>query len=122
MCTSHKQVIQEHLLLMDGRRPRNYFEGPYPSAQKKISRQQSMKYTLRTGSTIWGNKNWASLLEYVDYLHFTISGTDKKLELNQMGKAVDELRLTYRDKIRFVYNHTHHRRVLSKLGKDAKES
>ena len=98
---------------MDGRRPVNYFEGPYPlshnltTGEKMQWQQLNPQYykSNKTNSIIWRNDHWASVLKYSNFLHFTVSGKDEKL-IEQFSDVMDNLKLKYRAKIRMYFNLT----------------
>ena len=54
-----QEIVEEQLLIMDGRRPLAFFEGPYPMPPKESSKGAGKRPLLKTGAISWGNKPFA---------------------------------------------------------------
>ena len=72
-----KEIVEEQLLLMDGRRPVAFFEGPYPMPPVERSKGATKRGLLKTGAITWGKRRWASVLDLAHHLHVTVAGKNK---------------------------------------------
>ena len=100
--THWRDVIEEQLMTMDGRRPANFLNGSHPMDQGKI--KSGNRFT-KAASIYWTEKRWASVLEYANALYMNVAGPSKQ-DMYKIGQAVDNLGLKNRNKIILNFNKT----------------
>lgn len=103
-----QDVIEEQLLLMDGKRQLNHFLevlNVNRSFAYSSSKAPNGKNIFTKAGLLWGPKYFASVLEAVDQLFINVAGKTSE-DLNKIKNVVDNLKLKNRNRIVFNFNRT----------------
>lgn len=102
-----KEVIEEQLLLMDGRRPVNFGnpQSKYPLSSQSVTKAFARNLHQKSGPIYWTNRYWAGVLDYVNFLYMNVAGEDKK-DFYKIEKLVKDLKLKREEKLRLNFNET----------------
>eukprot|EP00667_Euglena_gracilis_P030940 EG_transcript_43770 len=100
-----EDVVVEQVLLMDGRRPANFFIGQHPFDQGSAPCPNCTAH----GGLRWLPTSWAGVLDLADQLYLNVAH-QRPGDFDAVKKLVEELPLKHRDKIFFHFNFTVERR------------
>lgn len=100
-----KSIVEEQMLLMDGKRPQAASAHAYDKAKSnKIS---------------WGTRQWSSILDIVDGLTVNVAGNPG--DLDKIKETINNLRLKGREKISYGFNQTILRTSFRKMNATLRE-
>eukprot|EP00667_Euglena_gracilis_P014382 EG_transcript_14891 len=100
-----QDVITEQVLMMDGRRPVNFFHGEHPFDQSIDPCPNCSVH----GGLRWLPAQWASVLDLADQLYLNVAH-QRRGDFERVKQMVDRLPLKHRDKLYLHFNLTIARR------------
>eukprot|EP00667_Euglena_gracilis_P022791 EG_transcript_25498 len=104
--TYWRDVITEQILLMDGRRPANFFQGQHPFDQGA----EPCPGCRSHGGLRWLPTRWASVLDLADQLYLNVAHQQPG-DFEAVKELVEGLPLAHRAKLFLHLNHTVQRRL-----------
>eukprot|EP00667_Euglena_gracilis_P011623 EG_transcript_11877 len=110
------EIVTEQVLLMDGRRPANFFLGEHPHDQGPRPCGDCPRY----GGLRWLPTQWASVLDLADQLYLNVARQGPG-DFERVKQLVEGLPLVHRDKVFFHFNHTVQRQKDQEMPANASE-
>eukprot|EP00667_Euglena_gracilis_P017150 EG_transcript_18020 len=95
------EVVTEQVLLMDGRRPVNFFVGEHLYDQGT----KPCRHCPLHGGLRWLPTQWASVLDLADRLYLNVAH-QRPGDFERVKRLVEGLPLVHRDKLFLHFNHT----------------
>lgn len=104
-----KDVVEEQLLIMDGKRQLNHFldidDLPKSLAYHSSIVPSPRKEVTHKAGLLWGPKHFSSVLEAADELFFNVAGSSEN-DLGTVKEVAEGLNLKNKDKLNFKFSKT----------------